>query len=154
MNRAQLGTLVFLFISISYSFLFYKIVDVRKFSYARQLIATAPGFLIIFIIYTWLILEFSFGRIFFLMLLVIAFGSLYAFGIKITANWLGKIPEFAKWRKEMIEKRIARHKSRGKNAVEMQDQGILPDNAHSGQFGHPFRSFRPPRSGATQDNLI
>jgi len=27
-------------------------------------------------------------------------------------------------------------------------------NAHSGQFGHPFRSFRPPRSGATQDNLI
>jgi len=27
-------------------------------------------------------------------------------------------------------------------------------DAHSGQFGHPFRSFRPPRSGATQDNLI
>ena len=37
------------------------------------------------------------------------------------------------------------------------DRANLADHllsAHSGQFGHPFRSFRPPRSGATQDNLI
>ncbi|MBI4744695.1 MAG: hypothetical protein HY776_07765 [Actinobacteria bacterium] len=128
MSSVDIGTIVFVIITIVYAVFFDRFLRPKKVSFYRGMLLATPGLLVILVLYAWLALGFSLQEIAIFALLSIVIIPLKAFLIKTNADWLSKFPSVQRWAKGFLEKRIVSQRKRGYSAKELQKQGQIPDN--------------------------
>jgi len=135
MTRADILTIVFLLVLVTYALLVGKLLRLHGVkSFYRGMGLMIPGLLVILALFAWLISGFSLALVIFIIVSAI-YITVYLLLLKMVADWVDTFPSIKKLRKELVLNKIIAYQKKEKTAKEVQDKGAIPDNDTLTKFG-------------------